>query len=189
MLLHHITQRFWPILCITSILYLCVWRKNSFNSTQHGCNAAHRTKEYFFLFCSRKSSYNKVWCGPITGWWRNVLEIDQSSSERALRSFLSGCRLFLDSSPQLGITWNNFATFTFWKLPETILPLSLSTNDGTTLPLSISTNNGFKDDTNYSSPQLGITRNNFATFTFWKLPFQDHDDTLLLAPTGALYAI
>ena len=66
--------------------------------------------------CLRKSSYNKVWCGPITGWWRSVLEIDQSSPERALRSFLSGWRLFLDSSPQLGNTC------------RTILPLSLSGN-------------------------------------------------------------
>ena len=66
--------------------------------------------------CLRKSSYNKVWCAPITGRWRNVLEIDQSSSsERAPRSFLSGCRLFLDSSRQLEITKNNFATFTFYQ--------------------------------------------------------------------------
>ena len=70
----------------------------------------------FFLFCLRNSSYKKVWCGPITGWWRNVLEIDQSSSERAPRSFLSGRRLFLDSSPQSGITY------------RTILPLSLFRN-------------------------------------------------------------
>ena len=64
----------------------------------------------------RKRSYNKVWCAPITGRWRNVLEIDQSSSsERAPRSFLSGCRLFLDSSRQLEITKNNFATFTFYQ--------------------------------------------------------------------------